>query len=113
MDIEQRTRKNHSIEEMQDVTTYHPEKHVMEHYVEERKDDETENRSIDDESGDGQGTKSEDDMDSGVTFDEDSEKDIDTIEIEEEDWIEHIKEAQLTLQTRWNMQRFDAGTEQK
>ena len=36
------------------------------------------------------------DMDSGVTFDEDSDKDIDTVEIEEEDWIDYIsKKSQL------------------
>ena len=34
-----------------------------------------------------------DDADSGVTFDEDSEKDIDTIEIEEEDWIDYIRRS--------------------
>ena len=46
-----------------------------------------------------------------VTFDEDSEKDIDTIEIEEEDWIDYSKKKhRLTLLTRWNMQGFDAGT---
>ena len=28
-----------------------------------------------------------------MTFDEDSEKEIDTIEIEEEDWIEYIKRS--------------------
>ena len=38
-------------------------------------------------------TKSEDDMDSGVTFDEDSEKDIDTAEIEEEDWFDYIRRS--------------------
>ena len=54
----------------------------------------TENCSIDEVSGDGQSTKSEDDVDSGVTFDEDSEKEIDTIEIEEEeDWIDYIKRS--------------------
>ena len=53
----------------------------------------TENCSTDDESDDGQSTKSEDDVDSGVTFDEDSEKEIDTTEIEEEDWIEYIKRS--------------------
>ena len=42
------------------------------------------------ESGNGQSTKSEDDVDSGATFDEDSEKVIDTVEIEEEDWIDYI-----------------------
>ena len=55
--------------------------------------DKTENCSTDEESGDGQSTKSEDDVDSGVTFDEDSEKEIDTIEIEEEDWIDYIKRS--------------------
>ena len=55
--------------------------------------DKTENCSTDEESGDGQSTKSEDDVDSGVTFDEDSEKEINTIEIEEEDWIEYIKRS--------------------
>ena len=55
--------------------------------------DKTENCSTDEESGDGQSTKSEDDVDSGVTFDEDSDKEIDTIEIEEEDWIEYIERS--------------------
>ena len=44
-------------------------------------------------AGDGQSTKSEDDVDSGVTFDEDSDKDIDTVEIEEEDWIDYIRRS--------------------
>ena len=43
----------------------------------------TENCSTDDESGDGQSTKSQDDVDSEVTFDEDSDKEMDTIEIGE------------------------------
>ena len=53
----------------------------------------TEKCSTDDESGDGQITKSTDDVDSEVTFDEDSDKDIDTVEIEEEDWIDYIKRS--------------------
>ena len=53
--------------------------------------DMTETCSTDDESGDGQSTKSKDDVDSEVTFDEDSDKEMDTISIEEEDWIEYIK----------------------
>ena len=51
----------------------------------------------------------EDDVDSGVTFDEDSGKEIDTIEIEEEDWIDYIERS--TADARWNVLRFDAGTE--
>ena len=54
--------------------------------------DKTENCSTDEESGDGQSTKSEDDVDSGVIFDEDSrlgsKKTIGSIT---------SKEAQLTL----------------
>ena len=68
-------------------------KQVIEHKVEEGNDDKTENCSTDDESGDGQSTKSEDDVDSEVTFDEDSDKDIDTVEIEEEDWIDYIRRS--------------------
>ena len=55
--------------------------------------DMTENCSIDDESGGGQSTESKDDVDSEVTFDEDSDKEMDTIEIEEEDWIEYIRRS--------------------
>ena len=69
------------------------EKQVIEPKDEKGIVDKTENCSTDEESGDGQSTKSEDDVDSGVTFDEDSEKDIDTIEIEEEDWIDYIKRS--------------------
>ena len=69
------------------------EKHVMEHKDDEGIADKTENCSTDDESGDGQSTKSEDDLDSGVSFDENSEKDIDTVEIEEEDWIDYKRRS--------------------
>ena len=65
----------------------------MEHKDDEGISDKTENSSTEDESGDGQSTKSEDDLDSGVTFDEDSDKDIDTVEIEEEDWIDYIRRS--------------------
>ena len=52
-----------------------------------------ENCSTDDESDVGQSPESKDDVDSEVTFDEDSDKEMDTIEIEEEDWIEYIKRS--------------------
>ena len=99
---EQRTRKNDSIDATQDATTHHPdekkrqkkiEKQDIEPEEEKGIVDMTENCSTDDESGDGQSTKSKDDVDSEVTYDEDSEKEMDTIEIEEEDWIEYIKRS--------------------
>ena len=49
--------------------------------------------STDDESGDGQSTKSQDDVDSEVTFEEDPDEEIGTLAIEEEDWIEYIKRS--------------------
>ena len=101
MDTEQRTRKNDSIDATQDATTHHPdekkiqknEKQDIEPKEEKGIVDITENCSTDDESDDGQSTKSKDDVDSEVTFDEDSDKEMDTIEIEDEDWIEYIKRS--------------------
>ena len=53
----------------------------------------TEICSTDDESEDGQTTKTQDDVDSEVTFEDDPDEEMDTIEIEEEDWIEYIKRS--------------------
>ena len=69
------------------------EKQVLSIKLRKENDDKTENCSTDDESGDGQSTKSEDDVDSGGTFDEDSDEDIDTAEIEEEDWFDYIRRS--------------------
>ena len=53
----------------------------------------TEMCSTDDEVGDGQSTKSQDDVDSEVTFEEDPDEEMDTIAIEEDDWIDYIKRS--------------------
>ena len=42
-------------------------------------------------------------MDSGVTFDEDSEKDIDTAEIEEEDWFDYIRRRTAHRKMKWKL----------
>ena len=47
--------------------------------------------STDDESGDGQSTKTQDD--SEVTFEDDADEEMDTTAIEEEDWFEYIKRS--------------------
>ena len=73
--------------------------------------DSTENCSTDDESDDGQSTKSKDDVDSEVTFDEDSDKEMDTIEIEEEDWIEYIKRS--TADALHTKNEMEIGTENR
>ena len=57
----------------------------------------TENCSIDEESGDGQSTKSVDDVDSGATFDEDSEKKLTRSRLKKKIGSITSKEAQLTL----------------
>ena len=66
--------------------------------------------SIDDEGGDDQSTTTQNDVDSEVSFEDDADDEIDTTLIEEEDWIEDIKEALKKPWKRWKAQRFDAGT---
>ena len=53
----------------------------------------TEMCSTDDESGDGQSTRTQNDVDSEVSFEDDADEEIDTTVIEEEDWIEYIKRS--------------------
>ena len=48
--------------------------------------------STDDESGDGQSTRTQNDVDSEVSFENDADEEMDPTVIEEEDWIENIKE---------------------
>ena len=60
---------------------------------ENEKVDITEMCNTDDESGDGQSTKTQDDVDSEVTFDDDPDEEMDTTAIEEEDWIDYIKRS--------------------
>ena len=49
-------------------------------------------RSTDDESGDGLGTTTHNDVDSEVSFEDDADEEITTL-IEEEDWIEHMRRS--------------------
>ena len=44
-------------------------------------------------SGDGQSTTTHNDVDSGVSFEDDADDEIDTTLIEEEDWIEYMKRS--------------------
>ena len=50
-------------------------------------------RSTDDESGDGLSTKTHNDVDSEVSFEDDADEEIDTTSIEEEDWIDYTKRS--------------------
>ena len=49
--------------------------------------------STNDESGGDQSTSTQNDVDSEVSFEDDADEEIDTIVIEEEDWIEYIKRS--------------------
>ena len=69
------------------------EKQDMEPKDENRKVDITDMCSADDESGDGQSTKTHDDVDSEVTFEDDADVEMDTTAIEEEDWIDYKKRS--------------------
>ena len=53
----------------------------------------TEMCSTDDESGDDQSTKTQDDVDSEVTFEDDPDEEMDATTIEEEEWIDYIKRS--------------------
>ena len=82
----------------QDATTHYPDQKEIRKIEKNKiyspkkrmeKVDITDMCSTDDESGDGQSTKSKDDVDSEVTFEEDSDEEMDATTIEEEDWILH------------------------
>ena len=47
----------------------------------------------DDESGDGQSTTTQNDVDSEDSFEDDADDEIDTTVIKEQDWIEYIKRS--------------------
>ena len=69
------------------------EKQDIEPKDENRKVDITDMCSADDESGDDQSTKTQDDVDSEVPFEEDSDEEMDATTIEEEEWIDYIKRS--------------------
>ena len=69
------------------------EKQIVEPKEENGKVDITEMCSTDDESGDDQSTKTQDDVDSEVTFEDDPDEETDATTIEEEEWIDYIKRS--------------------
>ena len=69
------------------------EKQNIEPKEENGKVDITEMCSTDDESGDDQSTKTQDDVDSEVTFEDDPDEEMDATTIEEEEWIDYIKRS--------------------
>ena len=66
--------------------------------------------SIGDEGEDGQSSNTHKDQDSDVSFEKDTEEEIDNTEIEEEEWIEYIKRSTNDAIENMGNERFDAGT---
>ena len=69
------------------------EKQNIEPKEENGKVDITEMCSTDDESGDDQSTKTQDDVDSEATFEDDPDEEMDATTIEEEEWIDYTKRS--------------------
>ena len=66
--------------------------------------------STEDENGNGQSSDTHNDQDSNISFENDTDDEMDTTEIEEEDWIDYIKKAQKKPLIRWMTRRFDVGS---
>ena len=85
------------------------EKQDIEPKEEKRKVDITEMCSTDDESGDGQSTKTQDDVGSEVTFEDDLDEEMETTSIEEKEWIDYIKRSFVDALDKME-HAFDVGT---
>ena len=84
------------------------EKQNIEPKEENGKVDITEMCSTDDESGDDQSTKTQDDVESEVTLEDDPDEEMDTTAMEEEDWIDYIKRSTVDALDKMDAQK-DSG----
>ena len=66
--------------------------------------------STSDESEDGQSSNTHKDQDSNVSFENDTEEEIDTTEIEEEDWIDYIQRSTNDAIGKMGNAKIDVGT---
>ena len=98
MDTHQRARKNDTVDATQNAPTHHANEKKIEKNV-KHKDKTNEEKDTDDlsstgdESEDGQSSNTHKDQDSDVSFENDTEEEIDTTDTEEEDWIDFIKRS--------------------
>ena len=99
MDIHQRARKNETIDATQNAPTHHTNEKKIQKIVKQKvktneEKDTNDLSSTGDESEDGQSSNTHKDQDGDVSFENDTEEEIDATEIEEEeeeDWIDCIK----------------------
>ena len=96
MDTHQRARENDTIDATQNALTHHTnEKKIQKDREKKDKTNEKDTNDLSgtgDESEDRQSSNTHKDQDSDVSFENDTEEEIDTAEIEE-DWIEYIKRS--------------------
>ena len=81
-----------------------------------KKDDEEDKEShknSEDEAVEGNSSNTDCDQDSDVSFMNDTDEEIDTAEIEEEDWIEYIKRTQRKLKNKWCQPTSHVGLKHK
>ena len=77
-------------------------------------DDTEDSGSTEDEYGDVQGSNTHNEQDSYISFENDTDDEIDTTAIEAEEWLENLeKEAQTKPLKRWRMRSFDVGSRLK
>ena len=96
METHKRARNNDSIAGTQNAPTHHTnEKKIQKDRETKRRGQRRKNTndlcSTGDESEDGQSSITHNDQDSDVSFENDTDEEIDTTVIGEEDWIEYIK----------------------
>ena len=85
-------------------------KKIVKQKIEIKENDDTQDlSSTEDENGDGQSSDTHDDQDSNISFEKDTDDEIHTTEIEEENWIAYKKEAPKKSLIRWMTPSFDAG----
>ena len=107
MDTHQRARENDTVDATQNAPTHHTNEKKIQKDRETNRQDQRRKYTKDlsstgDESEDGQSSNTHKDQDSDVSFENDAEEEMDTTEIEEEDWIDATE--------TWEMRRFVAGT---
>ena len=90
------TRKSDSIDATQNGSPPHTNVKKIRKYretkdVTKENDDTQDLRSTEDESGDGQSSAAHNDQDSNISFEHDTNDEVETTESEEEDWIDHKK----------------------
>ena len=75
---------------------------------ENEKDEEEEkvnNGNTEDENDDGNSSNADRDQDSDISFVNDTDEEIDTAEIEEEEWIEYVKRTLMKPCNGWKLQK--------